>query len=133
MSYIPLIFNSSFSKFTLDLLSSKTLSSKLKTLLSFRLNFLTPRFALKEALTDPTTGLSMGETGEILAKEFAISREDQDRFTIESHQKAFQGRDKLKEEMFPVFPDPYYKPISRDTGVRENISFFKIAKSATLF
>ena len=133
MSYIPLIFNPSFSKFTVNLLSAKTFSSKLKTLLSFRLNFLTPRFALKEALTDPIIGLNMGETGEILAKEFAISREDQDRFTIESHRKAFQGRDKLKEEMFPVFPDPYYKPISRDTGVRENISFLKLQKARPYF
>ncbi len=39
-------------------------------------------------LTDPVSGLNMGETAEILAKEFDITREDQDRFAMESHQKA---------------------------------------------
>ena len=75
----------------------------------------------------------MGETAEILAKEFAISRENQDNFAQESHKKAFLGRDKLKEEMFSVFPDPDYPTISWDTGVREKANPLKFQKAKPYF
>lgn len=132
MSSVPLLFNPSLKDFTLKLMQAKQLPTKLKTLLSFRLNFLTPRIALKETLTDPTTGLSMGETAEILAKEFNISREDQDQFTLESHQKASQHQDKLKEELFSVsFGED--KPITEDMGVRKTLSLSKLQKAKPYF
>ena len=133
MSCVPLLFNSFLHDFTLKLMGSKKLSSKLKTLLSFRLNFLIPRIALKETLTDPTTGFTMGETAEILAKEFTISRKDQDQFAIESHQKAFQQKDKLKEEMFPVFAGPDYKAVSEDRGVRQSVNLSRFQRARPYF
>ena len=41
-----------------------------------------------EGLTDPVCGLIMGKTAENLANEFNISRDEQDEFALESHQKA---------------------------------------------
>jgi acetyl-CoA acyltransferase len=48
--------------------------------------------------------LSMGLTAENVSKEYKISREDQDRFSFESHQKAVQAIEKglLKDEIVPV-------------------------------
>lgn len=131
MSCVPLLFQSSFKDFAFKWFSSKSVSSKLKTLLSFRPRFLVPRFALQETLTDPTTGLSMGETAEILAKEFGISRIDQDRFAVESHQKAFQSRKKLKEELFPLFFAD--QAVLEDTGIRPEASFLRFQKAKPFF
>ncbi|GMT42307.1 MAG: acetyl-CoA acetyltransferase [bacterium] len=59
---------------------------------------------LWEGLTDPVCKMVMGFTAENLAQEFKISREDQDRFAVRSHQKAFRAtrEGKFKEEIVPV-------------------------------
>ncbi len=57
-----------------------------------------------EGLTDAFCGQLMGRTAENLAEEFGISREEQDRFAVESHRRAFRAirEGKLKEEILPV-------------------------------
>jgi acetyl-CoA C-acetyltransferase len=60
--------------------------------------------SLWEGLTDPICGQIMGLTAENLAEEFNITREEQDKFAIESHKKAFRAtrEGKFKEEIVPV-------------------------------
>ncbi|MFI5303640.1 MAG: thiolase family protein [Nitrospiria bacterium] len=60
--------------------------------------------ALWEGLTDSFCGQMMGQTAENLAEEFKISREEQDKFAIESHKKAFRAirEGKFKDEIVPV-------------------------------
>ncbi len=67
--------------------------------------------ALWEGLRDPVSGLMMGETAEVLAEEFKISRAEQDEFALESHKKASQavGSGKFKAEIFPVILSPKSK------------------------
>jgi acetyl-CoA C-acetyltransferase len=57
-----------------------------------------------EGLTDPVCGQLMGRTAETLAEEFGIGREEQDRFAIDSHRRAFRAmrEGRLKEEIVPV-------------------------------
>ncbi len=57
-----------------------------------------------EALTDAFCGQLMGRTAENLAEEFGISREDQDRFAIESHRRAFRAvrEGRFKDETMPI-------------------------------
>ena len=57
-----------------------------------------------EGLTDPFCGQVMGRTAENLAEEFDISREEQDRYAVESHRKAFraQREGRFKDEVIPV-------------------------------
>lgn len=59
---------------------------------------------LWEGLRDPVSGMMMGETAEILAQEFKISREEQDAFALESHQKAVQAArsGKFSDEILPL-------------------------------
>ena len=64
---------------------------------------LQPRIALVEGLTDLTCGLNMGQTAEVLSREFRITRERQDAFALESHQRAVAARERLREEIVPVF------------------------------
>ncbi|MHB8482156.1 MAG: thiolase family protein [Nitrospiria bacterium] len=60
--------------------------------------------ALWEGLTDSFCGQLMGQTAENLAEEFKISREEQDKFAVESHKKAFRAirEGKFKDEIVPV-------------------------------
>ena len=55
---------------------------------AFRPEDFAPRPASKLGLTDPVCGLNMGETAEILAREYGISRDAQDDFAIHSHEHA---------------------------------------------
>ena len=57
-----------------------------------------------EGLTDAFCGQLMGLTAENLAEEFGISREEQDRFAVDSHRRAFKAirEGRLKDELFPV-------------------------------
>ena len=45
----------------------------------------------------------MGQTAEVLAKEFHISRQEQDQFALQSHQRAIKAQKRLAEEITPVF------------------------------
>ena len=57
-----------------------------------------------ETLTDPISGQIMGLTAENLVSGFGISREEQDRFALESHQRAVraQAESRLADELIPV-------------------------------
>jgi len=67
--------------------------------------------SLWEGLRDPVSGLMMGETAEVLAEEFGISRSEQDAFALESHKRACQAvsSGKFKAEIFPVILPPKSK------------------------
>ena len=85
-------------------------------------------------LTDPTNGLGMGQTAEIVTRENGITREMQDTFAVESHQRALSGREKLAEEITPVYVPPEYKRcISEDNGPRTDQSMEVLAKLKPVF
>lgn len=95
-----------------------------------------PRIAVMEGLTDPFCGINMGQTAEILAKEFSLSREEQDRFALASHQKAVaaQKSKRLDEETTPVFLPPKFKEyVSQDIGPRADQSMEMLAKLKPFF
>src|SRR3989338_1911415 len=76
----------------------------------------------------------MGETAEILAKKYNISREMQDKFSLASHQKAVAAikGEKFKEEIVPItvvqsLPDGKRLTVVQDEGPREDTSLEKLA------
>jgi len=64
----------------------------------------------------------MGQTAEVLAKEYGITREEQDKFALMSHERAVASRMKLREEIVPVFVPPEFKVVEDDFGPRGNQS-----------
>lgn len=85
-------------------------------------------------LTDPVCGLNMGQTAEVLAKEFGITRREQDEFALLSHRRAVEARGVLKEEIVPVIPGPKYKKVvEMDNGPRENQSMEALTKLRPVF
>ena len=133
MSLIPLQYRFEYSEFLEGLLRAKTPLAKLGAIARFRPGMLTPRIALAEGLTDPVCGLNMGQTAENLAREFHISRERQDEFALRSHQRVIAARDRLREEIVPVYVPPKYEPVRDDVGPRENQTLQALAKLPPYF
>ncbi len=133
MSHIPLFYSKQFADKLLRLGSAKSMWQKVKSLAAFRLRDLTPQIGIKLGLTDPVSGLLMGDTAEKLAREFGISREAQDQFSLRSHQLATSAwkENRLADEVMTMYVDECgggVKPISQDIGFRADQSVESLAK-----
>ncbi len=137
MSQAPLIYNKRATEFFAKLSRARSVGDKLKLMAQMPIKeFLAPKIAIMEGLTDPTCGLNMGQTAEVLAKEFKISRETQDEFALRSHQRAIEAakNDAFKNEIatFPLPPD-YKKILEADSGPRAQQSLEALAKLKPYF
>src|SRR5438477_408960 len=74
MSQIPLLYHAEATALVLRLGRTRGWWRRLRTLLQFRPRHFRPVAAVKLGLTDPVSGLIMGETAEVLAAEFGIAR-----------------------------------------------------------
>ncbi len=95
-----------------------------------------PVIAVMKGLTDPFVGINMGQTAEILAKEWNLSRDVQDRFALRSHQRssAATKSGRFKEEITPIFLPPKYDSVlEADTGPRENQTMEALTKLKPFF
>lgn len=95
-----------------------------------------PVIAVMQGLTDPFVGINMGQTAEILAKEWGLSRQDQDAFALRSHQLASQAMKagKFKEEIAGLYLPPEFKEfLSEDIGPRDNQTMEALGKLRPFF
>ena len=135
MSNIPLLFPRSFAGKLVRLYRAKGALQKAGALAGIRPRDLKPVIALEEGLTDPVCGLNMGETAEVLVREFGIRREEQDRFALESHRRAVAaaGRGVFREEIVPIHLPPDFGAVSEDVGPRANQTIEALAKLRPYF
>ncbi len=133
MTQIPLQYTAEYAEWLEGLMRAKTPLQKLGAFARFRPRMLTPRIALAEGLTDLVCGLNMGQTAEVLAGEFRITREQQDAYALQSHQRALAAREKLREEIVPVFAAPKYESVRDDIGPREGQTIEALAKLKPYF
>ncbi|MFH1594035.1 MAG: thiolase family protein [Candidatus Omnitrophota bacterium] len=134
MSNIPLLFGKEITKILLKLNKAKTLIDKMGLLFSIKLKYLKPVPGLALGLSDPVCGLNMGQTAEVLAKEFGITRREQDQFALMSHKRAITGREKLRDEIMPIIPSPKFDcAILDDNGPRENQTMEALSKLRPYF
>jgi acetyl-CoA acetyltransferase len=75
----------------------------------------------------------MGQTAEVLAREFRIGRAAQDAFALRSHQLAVAARERLREEIVPVFPPPGFEAVRDDIGPREGQTLEALGKLKPYF
>lgn len=134
MTRIPLLFSlAAAAKFS-ALSRQKTAGGRVAAALKFRPSDFAPIIGLRLGLSDPVSGMNMGETAELLARDFSISREEQDNFALASHQKAAAAREKLAEEICPVYlPKSKKGFVDADNGVRESQSLEALAKLKPVF
>jgi acetyl-CoA C-acetyltransferase len=89
-------------------------------------------------LTDYFTDMLMGETAEIVAGEYGISREQQDAFAVESHNKAFRAQrmGKFADEMISLrVPKKHGEPetVAKDEGPQAGLSVQKLSLYPAVF
>jgi acetyl-CoA acetyltransferase family protein len=133
MSQIPLLYSFEYSEWLEGLMRAKTPLQKLGAFARFRPSMLTPRIAIAEGLTDLVCGLNMGQTAEVLSREFRIPRERQDAYALDSHQKAIAARPRLREEIAPMFPPPKHEMVPDDVGPRDGQTIEALAKLKPYF
>jgi len=112
---------------------AKGLAQKLQALAGLRLKDVTP---VPPALTEPTTGLTMGQSAEQMAQKNGISREAQDAFACQSHRRAADAwaSGKLAEEVMHVAVPPRYAQVAaRDNVVRDDTTVEALAKLPPVF
>ncbi|MDG2820262.1 acetyl-CoA C-acyltransferase, partial [Vibrio parahaemolyticus] len=87
------------------------------------------------AVAEYSTGLSMGQTAEQMAKTHGISRAEQDALAHRSHTLASQAwkEGKIQDEVMTAFPEPYKKWISEDNNIRHDSTVEGYAKLRPAF
>jgi acetyl-CoA C-acetyltransferase/acetyl-CoA acyltransferase len=138
MSAYPLVFNRKAVDFFGRLTRARDLGAKLAAFASWRPALMAPRVALTEGLTDPTNGMIMGSTAEVLAREFGISREEADSYALESHRRAKAARDsgRLAREIVPHLPlgaRAGDASLEADDGIRDDQTLAALAKLKPYF
>jgi len=136
MSNIPLIYGPKMTRLFGALLKAKTFGQKLGTWMAFRPDYLTPIIGVQVGLTDPICGLNMGQTAEILARDFHVTRSEQDAFALASHLKAAQAQaaGRFTDEIVPLPLAPRYELMATsDEGPRPNQDMAALAKLKPYF
>jgi acetyl-CoA acetyltransferase family protein len=133
MSRIPLLYNEAATSQFLRLGKAKRFWQRLKALLGFRLSHFHPVAGVQLGLTDPVSGLIMGRTAEVVARDFGITRQEQDAWALESHQRACEAikRGLLAEEIVPVTAGG--KTLSEDFGPRKDQTLAALARLPPFF
>lgn len=135
MSNVPLLFRKQFGEKLFELSKARSPLQKLSGMLKFRPSDFAPLIGLKLGLTDPVSGLIMGDTAEKLAREYHISRDEQDQFALASHLKAVEAlkAGRLASETMTLYPPPSSDPIAQDIGPRESQSMAALGKLTPYF
>ncbi|TMP39020.1 acetyl-CoA C-acyltransferase FadI [Pseudoalteromonas rubra] len=131
-SVLPIGVSKKLAGSLVDLNKARTLSQRLKIFSKLRLKDLMP---VPPAVAEYSTGLSMGQTAEQMAKTHAISRADQDALAHRSHTLAAKAWDAglLKDEVMTAHVEPYKGFIDKDNNIRANSSLEGYAKLRPVF
>jgi acetyl-CoA C-acetyltransferase len=125
-SDFPVEVSDQFRKFLMKVNNAKTFGERLAALKYFSLKSLIPKAA---SVTEPRTLMSMGQHCELMAKEWNVSREEQDEIALLSHQNAFKA---YESGFFNDLVVPF-NGISRDATMRGDTTKEKLAKLKPAF
>lgn len=133
MSHTPIVFSRSFAAWLGLWAGSRNVLQRMSTLAAFRPSMLKPIIGLLRGLTDPYTGLSMGQTAENLATRFNISRDVMDEFAVRSHHNLMRAQDEgYLDEIVQLIDASGHVHVD-DNGLRRDSSVEKLAKLRPAF
>ena len=133
LSDIPILASRPLADIIVDLSRAKSLGARLGALARLRPRHFVP---VAPAIAEPSTGESMGQSAEKMAKENGIGREEQDRWALRSHQLAAAGTadGRLTAEIAPWLPARNGKPaVTSDNGIRSDTTLEQMAKLKPVF
>ncbi len=112
--------------------SARSLQDRVKALSGIKAGDLKPQ---TPAIEEPTTGQSMGESAEDMAKQYGITREEQDEYAEMTHHRAAEAFEegRFPEVMTVLTGDEFDHPLDRDTTVRPDTSKESMAKLRPVF
>ncbi|MES1244870.1 MAG: acetyl-CoA C-acyltransferase FadI [Acidobacteriota bacterium] len=133
LSNVPIQFSRKAARTFMELNKAKTLPAKMGAIGKLRPADLAP---VAPAIAEYTTGMSMGESAEKMAKENDISRRAQDEIALLSHQRSAvataDGR--FARQIAPAFPPPRYdRAVTADNGIRGDSSLEALEKLKPVF
>lgn len=133
LSDVPIVYSKDARKFLVKFSKAKSAAAKLSMLGKFSAKAWLPK---PPSLSEPLTGLTMGQHAEIMAKKNSVSRAAQDEFALLSHQRAAaaQAKGYFDEEIVQVWPAPKYaKCIKTDNVIRTDGTIEKLAELRPAF
>lgn len=133
LSDAPLFLSRPLAKALIDASRAKTMAQRLGAFRKIKLKDVAPT---PPSIKEPTTGLTMGESAEKMARENRIKREDQDRFAFESHKRAAAAIEsgRFKDEVMAVAVPPRFKNVVADDNlVRKDTTLEALAGLRPVF
>jgi len=135
LSDIPILASRRLADILVEASKAKSLGGRLRTLSRIRPRDLVP---VSPAIAEPSTGESMGQSAEKMAKENHIARAAQDRWALRSHELAARGTD---DGRIPAEIVPWFAPgarsgdgvVTQDNGIRRDTSLEQMAKLKPVF
>jgi acetyl-CoA acyltransferase len=119
LSNVPILHSRGMSDALVAASRAKSFGGRVRALARVRPRDLVP---ITPAIAEPSTGESMGESAEKMAKINGIPRADQDHFALRSHRLAAAGTEdgRLTAEIAPLFVPPAFDPMTSDNGIRSD-------------
>ena len=133
MSRCPVLLGDPMVKLLADLAKGRSAWAKLRVLGRLRPSHFVPVVSLVRGLTDPISGLNMGQTAEGLASRFGISRERMDGFALRSHQNLGRAQDGGRLEEIAPMAGPDGTLYDRDEGLRRDADAAALARLKPAF
>lgn len=133
LSNVPITFSKRAGEKFQRLAKAKGPGARLGVATSFRLGDFAP---VAPAIAEHSTGLTMGESCEKMAKENGVSRAAQDEIALLSHRRAAAAAaaGRFAGELVPVFPPPGFdRVVDRDNGVRADATLAALAALKPVF
>ena len=122
----PVVFGDKFQHRMIDLSRARTGGEKFKVFKGFNFGELTP---VAPSTQEPRTGLSMGQHCELMAREWGITREEQDALALKSHHNAARAYDEgFHDDLIVPFAG-----VLKDNNVRADTSLEKMATMKPAF
>ena len=132
LSNVPILHSRGMSEALVAASKARTLGGRVRALARVRPRDLVP---ITPAIAEPSTGESMGESAEKMAKLNGIARADQDHFALRSHRLAAAGTQdgRLTAEIAPLFTPPAFEPMTADNGIRADSSIEQLRALKPVF
>jgi acetyl-CoA C-acetyltransferase len=133
MSHAPVLFGEKMVRWLSLWQGARSFQQRAAAIRKFKPAFFAPVIGLLKGLTDPTVGLSMGQTAENLATRFKISRAQMDAYSVESHKRLARAQDaELLDEIEAIY-DLEGRVYEHDDGVRADSTIEALAKLRPVF
>ena len=133
LSNVPILHSQGFAEALVMASKAKSIPGRIRALARIRPKDLVP---ITPAIAEPSTGETMGQSGEKMAKLNSIAREEQDHFALRSHRLAAAGTadGRLTAEIMPVYVPPRFDSVlTSDNGIREDTSYEQLAALKPVF